>query len=1261
MGLLDDLRNAAAQAEDFFTGADEERQQSQPLQSSTQNLQTPALPEDLGVRRTPGVFERGRDAAVDFFGLSNQPDDGALERVRQAEEQRQQSLSTRERERIMRQKPEREPSRVGEFLRDATEVTDKIPETFLPFEMSTAREFVADALRSIPRSVTSVGLSAVGKPVAEYVTGEEVASEDVRFQPQGPFQEFFFGQEPVVGLRERAKRGGEFTTGVLESVGVEEDRARQIGGPLGGGGALALTGLDILDVGGLSKIGRRTIKEAAEGLIARYGDEAVSTLRALDEGDEVALNKLPSNVVGDVENTIRQTGAENLDNATSAVRQAAETARPQSTLSTIERLKRSRETRTKRRKSVETIADNPAFSKENKERVLNNTRSQYRQITNKETIDDAIRQINLSTPSELAIRTADNVADLSETQLRDLADTIIRKRAVDRVDVASARLISKALDMKGGSAIDKAVDLQLNLSEKLTETGQAVQAFSLFSDSSPSVAIRTADELVKRAWDKADVTQRRNMSEELTDSAKEAIKKQAKKTQKLVRQGKEGTREHVVEAAKLQSLIQGQIPKNAGQKLASLRFMNLLLVPDTFLRNLGGNIAATIGDVAASTPASVLDMAFSAVTGRRTAGRQRVSDLFRGARRGFKESVEDVREGIDTSRVVREKYTAVNSRGKTWAKFDPNTGKMEPTKILGKMEKALDFTLRVPDRVAFEAAFESATRDLMRHFNTDELTPGLAAEAMHTALRRTMQDKNALSITFQRLRKSMNKQSTLGFSSAFGAGEAFLSFAQTMGSLTVRSLEFTPTGLAFSMMDFAKPVLGSITGVGPKQMSRWTHVPSFAFEQDKAIRAGLKQRKLAQDIGRASVGTSMIAAGYVMGNLGIISGSGATQSEFGELEEKAGVAPYSINFSALRRFFMSGLDPEAAKPQDGDHATSYDWVEPMALPFAFGAELAAIDNNNSDGEPIELMNKLGEAALRLEGVITEKTVFRSIKQVADSMKFSQNGFFASLLQPITDLPATLLVPSIVANMRYMADPTLRDKWGEDNLTGFFNRGVYQIMDRIPGLSEKLPPRIDIFGEEEKITGDTLPARFFNTTINPSITRKIDRGLVDEALIELSESTGDMSAVPRKVTDKVDIPGVSGGVKLSPEQKVELQKATGQLSRSRFEYVLSNKELMSQIPEQARVDMLSQIESNTYNDLKYFPYLESIGVEIPDNVPLDVPGKIYKEIRETGDNREFWDGLSNKEKVDVLQPLLDRVSDSISQQQQNEPSLLDQMR
>ncbi len=238
------------------------------------------------------------------------------------------------------------------------------------------------------------------------------------------------------------------------------------------------------------------------------------------------------------------------------------------------------------------------------------------------------------------------------------------------------------------------------------------------------------------------------------------------------------------------------------------------------------------------------------------------------------------------------------------AKFDLQKRRVFDNEILNGLQKTMALTLQASDRAFYQAAFNSSIESQMKAAKVKQPTTDMLEIAHLDGLYRTFNDDNALSRSFVTIKKAMNGMTG---SKDFGLGDLALKFPRTPANILMRGIEYSPAGFALTTKELVTPLIGR------------------KFDQKHFVEA----------TSRALVGSSLlVGTGAILGQLGIITGRRDKDKDVAAFLKAVGEGDYRINISALKRFYLSGMNPELAQSKAGDTFVTYDCFQPAAINLA---------------------------------------------------------------------------------------------------------------------------------------------------------------------------------------------------------------------------------------------------------------------------------------------------------------------------------------
>lgn len=691
----------------------------------------------------------------------------------------------------------------------------------------------------------------------------------------------------------------------------------------------------------------------------------------------------------------------------------------------------------------------------------------------------------------------------TEQALKDFKDAykvsdegeVLVDNMTPEMNVVGIKLIDK---LQEAGKTDELFDVIEQVSRSATSKGQAVQALALFSRVSPEGVINYASKRLSKSGMKPD-----DIKKAMTPEFLDEISKMSKANQKI----EAGTYQRAVADALLLKKVDDLIPSTLGSKLATAQTISLLLNPKTITRNIIGNTGLNVAEgVAHNVFSTPMDMLTSLFTGKRTKVFDSPTTWGKGFVKGGKEGVTEAALKIDTKKLDTS--------------YDFKSGVFK-SGIADKLERALGVTLKGPDRAFYQATYDSSLANQVQAFaktakikatDLEDLFSKIPAKkleqmkevAHYDGLYRTFQDPSKLADALQLVKTGLNKIGTPD--GRFGMGDVIIKFPRTPANLINRGLAYSPAGFMKTIVEAGKPLFGK----------------------------GFNQKAFVESFGRAMAGSSgLVGTGFMLHELGILEGASPESKELGKVERTTGLGQYKINASALKRFILSGFNPEAAEKQKGDTLYSYDWFQPLAIGVSIGANMSEA----SKGGNIEdsLYNVLG---MIQSGVDTtgEQPLFKNITDL-----FSGYGKPSEkIMKALSDVPQTF-IPTMVKQVRDLVDENQRETYDPS----LFNQTFNTIKNKIPGVSSTLPPKVDIMGKDMQTYQDGSN-NIFNVMFNPGFVSNYKPTDEAKMVIDLYNETGSAGALPNSVQRSVMVNGESK--KLSADEYYNMQKLTGILAQ-----------------------------------------------------------------------------------------------------------------
>ena len=528
--------------------------------------------------------------------------------------------------------------------------------------------------------------------------------------------------------------------------------------------------------------------------------------------------------------------------------------------------------------------------------------------------------------------------------------------------------------------------------------------------------------------------------------------------------------------------IANQVPSTWRDKLNAWRYLSMLGNPRTHVRNIAGNLF------------------FAPVRGVKNAIGAGIEQAVIGNQKGRTKSI--VLPGFLKSEADRARYAAAqNEFGEvvdliqSGGKFKNEFGEIRDRQKIFKT-KALEWARNKnsewmdTEDVWFskQAYAASLTQYLKANGVTAEQynAPGFdksaaRAYAIREAQKATYRDFNRFSDLVSGFGKTGSKTWNTFV-------EAVLPFKRTPANILARGVEYSPIGLAKGLTyDLAQVRRGKLT----------------AAEAIDNIAAGL-------------TGTGLTALGFLLANLGVVTGGGS-----GDDKEDA--------FSSLTGHQGYALEV-------GGKSVTLDWLAPESLPFFVGVEL---QKTLSDG--VQSGDDIWEPIGKITEPMLEMSMLSGINDILDSVSYSDNN----IIPIVSSAAASYLsqyVPTLFGQIERTFESSRQSTYIDKGslAPSDVQRAFAKAMNKLPGEYGQMD-YIDEWGRTQS-TGNLLQ-RAFNNFVNPAYVSDVNETAVDKELKRLSEKLGDTSVLPSRAQKSLTVNGAEK--QLTAQQYQQYATALGQ--------------------------------------------------------------------------------------------------------------------
>ena len=510
----------------------------------------------------------------------------------------------------------------------------------------------------------------------------------------------------------------------------------------------------------------------------------------------------------------------------------------------------------------------------------------YREVTNKESLDEAYERLNKGGASETQ-RWFSQASDKSTSV--DIAEGwILLKQYQDKI--ANTTDINEKNDLNRSM-----VQVAKKMREMGTKAGQTVQAFNIMNRLTPEGMVYYAQSELDEAFNEMI----KNKSKEWIDKYKDDFTLTPEETKFIMDTMQEVSTmedgyDKKVKLAEIQKLMTDKLPPERGAGIKSWMRISMLFNPKTQVRNVAGNAIVAPVNWFGDLVGSAIDTQIAKKTGVRTKGAS-LKGYGKGFKQGAFQSYNDFKKGINTRNIEGNRFEI--SQGKSF------NNKTLIGKTLNKVDSLLSFMLDAGDRAFYEAEFTRSINNQMVLNNTTQVTKDMVDIATNEALQRTWQDNNNYTKFVLNIRKGLNAINVKGY----GLGDVLIPFAKTPANLTKALVDYSPAGLI--------PAINK--GIKLKRsLTNGQYTPQI-------------QSDFVNQLGKATAGTMLYVLGMALAKAGVTSGESDDDKDVANfLKNTLGVNSYSIKI--------------------GDTSFTYDWAQPLATPFAITANFVQKQEENKN-------------------------------------------------------------------------------------------------------------------------------------------------------------------------------------------------------------------------------------------------------------------------------------------------------------------------
>ncbi len=349
---------------------------------------------------------------------------------------------------------------------------------------------------------------------------------------------------------------------------------------------------------------------------------------------------------------------------------------------------------------------------------------------------------------------------------------------------------------------------------------------------------------------------------------------------------------------------------------------------------------------------------------------------------------------------------------------------------------------------------------------TKEQDTAAAQWASDEALRATFRDASKVANVINQLANTGSKARRHA-DAASVAGKIFVEgimpFKKTPINIAKRGIEYSPVGLIMGAVDLVR--------------SAKSGDPANVANSIDKLASG-------------TVGSALWALGMLMAKLGVLRGNGEEQEGYEQFLSDTGEQTYSLNI--------------------GDVSINLASVAPATIPLFMG--VALYDAARADADGSDWFSSVLDSIFSIADPMMEMSFLSSINS---ALKTYDENSIGGVLKNVGTSYVGQYLPTIGSKLAKAIDPIDRTTKGSSaSPLGWADQKVRSYMAKIPGVENTLEPYVTVTGETR--TQNSFGAwalDFANQFIFPGKVTVKNRDAVDEALIDLYESTGNVQIFP----------------------------------------------------------------------------------------------------------------------------------------------------
>lgn len=603
-----------------------------------------------------------------------------------------------------------------------------------------------------------------------------------------------------------------------------------------------------------------------------------------------------------------------------------------------------------------------------------------------------------------------------------------------------------------------------------------------------------------------------------------------------------------------------QLPLKLDEKLSNWRYLSMLGNPVTHIRNVTGNnlmhLMGGMKDVVASGIQRILEKTGATDESDRAHARLTSADksywddfaqksydeqkrnLQGGGKLGFQSLVQQSKRSFDN------KVLDTIARGK-----DPGT-MSERKGLVGLLQNIRNNgamgMLEVEDAWGLEKNYKRSLTEYMKaqgySLNGEGKVGKVGKDGSFTEITNEQMNKaiewatnQAWTNTFRgpsQLATELNKISKMNTASKLIV-EGVMPFKKTPINIAKQGAMYSPAGIVVGTAEL-------LTKVKQGKMSAATAIDHLS--------SGL-------------TGTALMALGVVLAKAGILRGGGEDKKKLETYLEDTGDQTYAFKF--------------------GNVSINMSAIAPATIPLFMGVALQEMLSRNGDDEGVDLSTITDVLAGTLNPFM-EMSFMSSLNSALQNYNNEGiGGALGSTIMTAAQNYGSQYFPTLGGKVAQFIDPTQRTTKSSATSPVGGNMDYYwrSLVKKVPGAEATLQPDVNIWGQTTtKDSFGDWALDFANKFILPTNVKVTNRDAVDNELIRVVESTGNVDFLPSDGAKYFKVKGET--YKMNASQYTQYSQERGQAAYAALKSTMASASYKNASDEQ-KADMLKKALDNAY--------------------------------------------------------------------------------